>query len=169
MTLKGVLELLDRNPDHRASIEISGQTGDKPGRDTPATVRQGARSAFLASLWCHQRGPLLVITPRPDDARRLHDQLLTYLGEEQPIHLIPEPEVLPFERLTVDANTSNQRLTALAALANAGKFTDSEPGTRPLIVSSIGSALLYTLPPELMSGVSPVTCLLYTSPSPRDS
>ena len=157
MTLKGVLELLDRNPDHRASIEISGQTGDKPGRDTPATVRQGARSAFLASLWCHQRGPLLVITPRPDDARRLHDQLLTYLGEEQPIHLIPEPEVLPFERLTVDANTSNQRLTALAALANAGKFTDSEPGTRPLIVSSIGSALLYTLPPELMSGVSPVT------------
>ena len=87
MTLKGVLELLDRNPNHRASIEISGQTGDKPGRDTPATVRQGARAAFLASLWCHQRGPLLVITPRPDDARRLHDQLLTYLGEEQPIHL----------------------------------------------------------------------------------
>jgi len=99
----------------------------------------------------------LVVTPRPDDARRLHDQLLTYLGEEQPIHLLPEPEVLPFERLAVDANTGNQRLTALAALAAAGNFGGSPVETQPLVVCSVGSALLYTLPPELMAGVFPAT------------
>ena len=146
MTLKGVLELLDRHPEHRGNIDASG-----------ATVRQGARSAFLASLWRRQRGPLLVITPRPDDARRLHDQLLTYLGEDQPIHLLPEPEVLPYERLAVDANTGNQRLTALAALAGAGRFGASEPDVLPLVICSVGSALLYTLPPELMAGVFPAT------------
>ena len=146
MTLKGILELLDRHPEHRGNVDASG-----------ATVRQGARSAFLASLWRRQRGPLLVITPRPDDARRLHDQLLTYLGEDQPIHLLPEPEVLPYERLAVDANTGNQRLTALAALAGAGRFGASEPDVLPLVICSVGSALLYTLPPELMAGVFPAT------------
>ena len=157
MTLKGVLELLDRHPEHRSNVDISGQAGGKPSGDTSATVRQGARSAFLASLWCRQNSPLLVVTPRPDDARRLHNQLLTYLGEDQPIHLLPEPEVLPFERLAVDSNTSNQRLTALAALANAGNFAAGELETQPLIVCSVGSALLYTLPPELMAGVFPAT------------
>ena len=153
MTLKGVLELLDRHTGHRGNVDSSASSGDASG----VTVRQGARSAFLASLWRRQRGPLLVITPRPDDARRLHDQLLTYLGEDQPIHLLPEPEVLPYERLAVDANTGNQRLTALAALAGAGRFGASEPDVLPLVICSVGSALLYTLPPELMAGVFPAT------------
>ena len=153
MTLKGVLELLDRHPEHRGNVDASASSGDASG----VTVRQGARSAFLASLWRRQRGPLLVITPRPDDARRLHDQLLTYLGEDQPIHLLPEPEVLPYERLAVDANTGNQRLTALAALAGAGRFGASEPDVLPLVICSVGSALLYTLSPELMAGVFPAT------------
>ena len=153
MTLKGVLELLDRHPEHRGNVDASASSCDASG----VTVRQGARSAFLASLWRRQRGPLLVITPRPDDARRLHDQLLTYLGEDQPIHLLPEPEVLPYERLAVDANTGNQRLTALAALAGAGRFGASEPDVQPLVICSVGSALLYTLPPELMAGVFPAT------------
>ena len=99
----------------------------------------------------------MVITPRPDDSRRLHDQLLTYLGEDQPIYHLPEPEVLPFERLAVDANTSNQRLTALAALAAAGNFGGPPVETQPLVVCSVGSALLYTLPPELMAGVFPAS------------
>ena len=157
MTLKGVLDLLDRHPEHRGNVDASSKTSGKAGDESGVTVRQGARAAFLASLWCRQNGPILVVTPRPDDARRLHDQLLTYLGEDQPIHLLPEPEVLPFERLAVDSNTGNQRLTSLAALAEAGNFAGPAPEVQPLVVCSVGSALLYTLPPELMAGVFPVT------------
>ena len=157
MTLNGVLELLDRHPGHRGNVDASVDPGGKTGGESPVTVRRGARAAFLASLWRRQRGPILVVTPRPDDARRLHDQLLTYLGEDQPVHLLPEPEVLPFERLAVDANTGNQRLTALAALAEAGRFAGQTPDVQPLVVCSVGSALLYTLPPELMAGVFPST------------
>jgi len=153
MTLNGVLELLDRHPEHRENVDASG----KPGGESGVTVRQGARAAFLASLWRRQRGPILVVTPRPDDARHLHDQLQTYLGDDQPIHLLPEPEVLPFERLAVDANTGNQRLSALAALAEAGRFAGSTPEIQPLVVCSVGSALIYTLPSELMAGVFPAT------------
>ncbi|MCH8297930.1 MAG: transcription-repair coupling factor [Chloroflexi bacterium] len=158
MTLNGVLELLDRHPEHRGNVDSCPDASG--GGESVVTVRQGARAAFLASLWRRQRGPILVVTPRPDDARRLHDQLLTYLGDDQPIHLLPEPEVLPFERLAVDANTSNQRLSALAALAAAGGFAGSKPAgpdIQPLVVCSVGSALLYTLPPALMAGVFPST------------
>ena len=89
MTLKGVLELLDRHPEHRENVDASGKSSEKTGDGSGVTVRQGARAAFLASLWCRQNGPILVVTPRPVDSRRLHDQLLTYLGEDQPIHLLP--------------------------------------------------------------------------------
>ena len=153
MSLNGDLELLDRHPEHRGNVDAAR----KSGGESAVTVRQGGRAAFLASLWRRQRGPVLVITPRPDDARRLHDQLLTYLGEDQLIHFLPEPEVLPYERLAVDANTGNQRLTALAALAGAGRFGGAEPDVQPLVVCSVGSAMLYTLPPELMAGVFPAT------------
>ncbi|MDA1129187.1 MAG: transcription-repair coupling factor [Chloroflexi bacterium] len=161
MTLNGVLELLDRHPEHRRNVDSCFNPGTKPrtkpGTNPGVTVRQGAHAAFLASLWRRQQGTILVITPRPDDARRLHDQLLTYLGEDQPIHLLPEPEVLPFERLAVDANTGNQRLSTLAALAAGGRFAGMEPDVQPLVVCSVGSALIYTLPPDLMAGVFPTT------------
>ena len=157
MSLNGVLELLDFHPQHRENLDSFGNPKDEGG----VTLRQGARAAFLASLWRRQQGPILVITPRADDARSLHDQLLTYLGDDQPVHLLPEPEVLPFERLAVDANTGNQRLDALAALAAAGNFagtiSDAEDLIQPLIVCSVGSALIYTLPPDLMAGVFPAT------------
>ena len=157
MSLNGILEQLERHPEFCGSLEqaVSAGTGT-------ATVRQGARPAFIAALARRSPGPLLVVAPRPEDARRLHDQLLGWMGEDAPVHLLPEPEVLPFERLAVDANTGNQRLAALAALASARQERDSlselsadSECCPPLVVCSIGSALLYTAPPELMAGRLP--------------
>ena len=165
MSLNGILDLLEHHPEFRRAIE-SAETG---GTET-ATVRQGARPAFIAALARRRNGPLLVIAPRPEDARRLHDHLLSWLGDDAPVHLLPEPEVLPFERLAVDANTGNQRLAALSALARhswerddamAQKRNDcdsSDSGRGPVVVASIGSALLSTAPPELMAGRLPASC-----------
>ena len=88
------------------------------------------------------------------DARRLHDQLLTYLGDGQPVHLLPEPEVLPFERLAVDAHTGNQRLAALASMGASKGPTGGDGAQYPLVVTSIGAALRKTLPPEVMRGAN---------------
>ena len=154
MSLTGILKLLEKHPEFRQGLDeaMSAESGT-------ATVLQGARPAFIASLSRNRQEPLLVIAPRPEDARRLHDQLLSWMGEDAPVHLLPEPEVLPFERLAVDANTSNQRLAALGALARAREFgkEDGDAGQcRSLIVvCSVGSALLYTAPPELMAGRLP--------------
>ena len=149
MSLKGILDLLEGHTEFRGTIE-SVETG----KERSAKVRQGARAAFIASLAKRHPGPMLVIVPRPEDARRLHDHLLSWLGEDEAVYLLPEPEVLPFERLAVDANTGNQRVEALAALAAARKARETE--CAPLVVCSIGSALLHTAPPDLMAGRLPI-------------
>ncbi len=167
MSLAGILTLLEGHPQFRESLEAASS-----GQVPEVTVRQGARATFIASLARRTDSPTLVVTPRPEDARRLHDQLLSWLGEDSPVHLLPEPEVLPFERLAVDGNTSNQRLATLAALAAARSRNDEgssqghpyrgQEGGRihthcqaPVVVCSIGSALLYTAPPSLMAGRAP--------------
>ena len=115
MPLTGLLSVLSEHPLYLRHLE---GIFNSPSA-TQITLRQGARPAFIGALWQHRKAPVLVISPRPEDARRLHDQLLTYLGDTEALHLLPEPEVLPFERLAVDAGTSNQRLAALAALASS--------------------------------------------------
>ena len=145
MSLNGILDLLEVHQGFREALQAIDNESERS-----ATVRQGARAAFVACLARRRPGPVLVVTPRPEDARRLHDQLLSWLGDEAPVYLLPEPEVLPFERLAVDANTGNQRLEALSALSaarDAGAKCDP-----PLVVSSVGSALLYTAGPDLMLG-----------------
>ena len=59
MTLKGILELLDRHPEYRGNVDAAGGGNSESG----VTLRQGARAVFLASLWYRQQGPILVITP----------------------------------------------------------------------------------------------------------
>ena len=72
MSLKGVLNIVSRHPEFRRhASEI-----DAPGGPAQIAVRQGARPAYLAALWDRQQAPILVLTPRPADARRLYDQLL---------------------------------------------------------------------------------------------
>ena len=121
MPLTGILSVLDQHP--LFLQHLKGIAGSPSA--TPISLRQGARPAFIGALRQRRNRPMLVISPRPEDARRLHDQLLTYLGETQALHLLPEPEVLPFERLAVDAGTSNQRLAALAALAIISAYIET--------------------------------------------
>ena len=149
MSLSGLLFLLAAD---FPSPAMAGNGASNPSYPRFA-ARRGIRPLYVASLWRQAQGPTLVLTPRADDSRRLHDQLLTYLGEAAPVYLMPEPEVLPFERLAVDARTVNQRLVALAALAN----WESDRENPPLVVSSVAAALRYTLTPGIFESDGPDT------------
>ena len=146
MPLTGLLSVLSEHPLYLRHLEGIA----KSPLATQITVRQGAKPAFIGAVWQHRKAPVLVISPRPEDARRLHDQLLTYLGDTEALHLLPEPEVLPFERLAVDAGTSNQRLAALAALALSLNPVRGENRPQPLVIASTSAVLRQTLPPEAM-------------------
>lgn len=148
MPLTGLLSLLGSQPwlqRHLRNLALPDARGT-------LTLEPDHQPLYLAAIWHLQKRPVVVIVPRLDDARRLHDQLLAYLGDDAPVYLLPEPEVLPFERLAVDARTSNQRLTALASLAAAEDDGDDSP---PLVVASVSAALRLTLPPALALGHHP--------------
>ena len=147
MALTGLLSLVGAQPWMRQHL----RNMERPSAHGSLAVDTEHQPLYVGALWHLQRRPVIVLTPRLEDARRLYDQLLTYLGEDAPVWLLPEPEALPFERLAVDARTGNQRLAALAALA-AGGEPDADP---PLVIASVASALRLTLPPDLTLGRHP--------------
>ena len=149
MALTGLLSLFAAQPRMRRHLRNLA----RPGMAGTLAIDGDHQAVYVGALWQLQQRPVVVIAPRLEDARRLHDQLVEYLGEEAPVHLLPEPEVLPFERLAVDSRTGNQRLTALAALASYDAA--SADGPIPLVVTSLASALRLTLPPELAIGQHP--------------
>ena len=149
MALTGLLSLLGSQPWLQRHLRNLASPKARPS----LTLNPDHHPLYLAAVWQLQRRPVVAICPRLDDARRLHDQLLTYLGDDAPVFLLPEPEVLPFERLAVDARTNNQRLSALAALAAAED--GAEDATPPLVVASVSSALRLTIPPSLALGHHP--------------
>ena len=148
MALTGLLSLVGSNP--RMQRHLRNVRVDRA--QATLTVQPDHQPVYIGAVWHLQQRPMVVLTPRLEDARRLHDQLLSYLGEEAPVLLLPEPEVLSFERLAVDARTVNQRLSALAALA---LHNDGDTGPPPLVVASVASALRLTLAPEILTGRHP--------------
>ena len=82
--------------------------------------------------------PVLIVVPRAEEARRLHERLCAWVDEPRRIHRFPETETLPFERLVTDIDTIQQRVQALDALLNIGD-------TPPLIVASATSVAQRTL------------------------
>ncbi len=146
MSLPGLISLV--------AEDFPGCPGGGAGGDPPRyAARRGVRPLYVASLWSRAQTPTLVLTPRAEDSRRLYDQLVTYAGESAPVYLLPEPEVLPFERLAVDARTVNQRLVALWSLAAEERDTPQPP----LVIASIAAAMRFTLSPAVFEGPDPAT------------
>ena len=70
----------------------------------------------LATLARNVDVPVLLVAPRPDEARRLYEQVCLWTADESSVLHFPESETLPFERLVTDADTEQQRIGVLARL-----------------------------------------------------
>ena len=97
-------------------------------RRLTAEVPAKAAAFTLATLRRDVDAPTLVVAPRPEDARRLHEQLLAWCGDDEGLLHFPESEILPFERLDSDVETVHQRLRALAAVASTVSDIDVQDG-----------------------------------------
>ena len=111
-------------------------------QDLLAALRRGGRRAkaqvlsdaipFLATALLEDLPvPTVILVPRPEDARRLHERLTAWLDEPDSALLFPETETLPYERLVTDPDTVQQRICTLDALLNShdpppagGRFDD---------------------------------------------
>lgn len=101
----------------------------------------GSSKALLAAVLSRRfRHTWVAIAPTPSDAEHLHDDLVTFLGDER-VQLFGEWETLPYERRSPLATITESRLVTLKRLL-AGE---------PLIVVSSPRAMMQaTLPQRLL-------------------
>ena len=111
--------------------------------DGRAVVLEEAKAPFLAALAQDMGVPLLVVTARPGRASMLAEQFQSWLGTLAPVYFLPEPDVLPYERLSPDARIVQERLRVLHALSSL----PAEGAFSPVIVGPIGALVTRTIAP----------------------
>ena len=105
-------------------------------------VSDGAKAVVLAALARHATEPILVVTPRPQHAETLADELRAWLGDHAGrVLLFPERDALPFERLAPDPEDVQRRLAVLDALG-------ATAGDAPVIVACAAAIAQRTLTPD---------------------
>ncbi len=124
-------------------------------------VSDGAKAAVLAALARDASQPILVITPKPQHAEALVDELQAWLGDRAGrVLLFPERDALPYERLAPDPDDVQRRLAVLDALT--GHLTlqpplhDVERGSTagdglssaPIVVACAAAIAQRTLTPD---------------------
>ena len=132
MNLACLLPLIDEMPGYRQLLEALRRGGEER-----VVVLDAAKPYLLACLHRQLKLPLLVVTPRPREARHLQDQLLAWGADAI---IFPEPDSLPYERLASDPSTIQQRIKALSALDGEGKA--------PLVIASAHAVAQKTLSPS---------------------
>ncbi len=125
--LSRLLNLIEQLPVYRQLLE-----GLRQRRDSTVVVLDAARPYLIAALYQRLRLPVLVVTAQPEGCRKLQEQLLSWCPSG--VKLFPEPDALPYERLTSDTATELERVQVLTSLVS-GNSSESGAGV-PLVVAS---------------------------------
>jgi transcription-repair coupling factor (superfamily II helicase) len=133
--LSQLLTLIKDTPAYRRLLEGFKGQGNKA-----VVALDAARPYLIAALHRDLRLPLLVVTAQPENAKKLHEQLLSWSAGGE-VMLFPEPDVLPYERLASDTTTEMERIQVLSALAGGAKEPDAAP---PLVVASAAALMSRT-------------------------
>ena len=140
LNLANLAPMLRASPQYAALADALGGDDWRPSsaqRLARARAQTAAESVpFLISALADDLGaPALIIAPKPEEARRLHESLCAWASDPSRVHHFPETETLPFERLATDARAAQTRVGVLRALSQ----TDGADGEPPPIV--VASAL----------------------------
>jgi len=100
-----------------------------------------ARPYLIASLYENLQVPMLLVTAQPENAKKLQEQLSSWCSGRE-IYLFPEPDVLPYERLTPDTATEIERIRVLSALVRYSQGDDNT--SAPLVVASAAAIISRT-------------------------
>ena len=148
---------------HRLSLTpqieaIAADATANPRGRVAAICHEAGNPIAIATLWMKMDRPTLVITPNPDSAQRLVDQIPTWISQtytDTPIYKFPENESIPFERYEPDRAAAQQRLATIDALATfkqqaASATQNHNPDTPPpLVVTSINAAVERTISTDI--------------------
>jgi len=136
LDLTQLLHLIEEMSAYRRLIE------EKPpqGGETRVVVLEAAKPYLIANLYQRWRLPMLVVTAQPENGKKLYEQLSIWSDSQ--VKLFPEPDALPYERITSDATTELERVQVLSALTSCEQNESSAEA--PLIVVSAPALMTKT-------------------------
>ena len=141
MSLSALGEILDGSPEFRRLLSALRRSRF----NSRLQALTESTPFVLASLRRALSPPILVVAPRPEDARRLYEQVLLWADDESAILHFPETETLPFERLVPDVDTAQHRIRTLWALIRSG-----DPA--PMVIASAAAIAQKTIGREALEG-----------------
>jgi transcription-repair coupling factor (superfamily II helicase) len=138
MNLGGLLSLVREIPAYEYVREQvrQGELGSS------LALISAARAYVLAALVEDLECPTVLLAARPQQVSGLVEQLQRWLGVPERVLRFSEPEALPYERIPWSAETTQERIRALAALTAWTR----DAGPPPVIVTSARAIMQRTLP-----------------------
>ncbi len=137
LDLTGLLSVIEEMPPYRRLMDKLKQRGNGTG----VTVLDAAKPYLVAALYRGLKLPMLAVAARPENAKKLYEQISTWCGGSQ-VKYFPSPDAMPYERIVADASTEMERVQVLALLTGCGQKDNA-----PLIVTS-AAALMGKVPEQ---------------------
>ncbi len=157
LELNNLLSLLGDNPVYRRLLAELSQNSV-----VSVSLVESAKPFLVAALVRNLRIPLLVITGQPEKARNLFEQIQVWCPQEQ-VRLFPDPEGMPYERLTTDDTIELERLQVLAELVRYDPADRQAPV--PLVIASAAALVQKTISPvELKTASHDIKTGMETTP-----
>lgn len=150
MKLQGLLSLLQHHPAYQALLTtLAEETPSRPVESRFLGIPRNARPFVVAGLSQHTQKPIMLITARPERALEMYSQIRQWIPSANVYHFA-EPDSLPYEKVPWSAETTLQRLNALAALApyfaSPLARKHAVQSEAPIIITSSRSFLELTIP-----------------------
>ncbi len=144
MNLSGLLPLLQTLPAYRQfAADLQAGQADR----VPLAIYESARPFLVAVLAESAVQRVVLLVARSERARQVHDQLQVWLPPRDglaQVHLLADPDALPFERIAWARETRQARISALLALS--GGTSGTTDGQRLIVVASARALMHKTLP-----------------------
>ena len=121
----------------------------------PATVRatcpDASNACFIVGISKRFAASVIVVTPNPDYAQRMADQIEPWISDDPQtqVVLFTESEGVPLERYEPDRNAAQMRIAAIDKVANPPAGV-----SRSIVVTSIHAAVERTLQPDVFVAAS---------------
>ena len=135
MNLAKLLQLIEDMPEYRRLVaELK-----EPDYETKAVALEAAKPYLIAALHQSLGRPMVVVSAQPENCHKLYEQIAAWANTS--VAKFPEPDVLPYERISSDASTELDRVQALSALAGMD-------GEKPPLIVVSAPALMGKLTPH---------------------
>jgi len=133
LNLTRLLDLIEGMP---AFAQLQASRPHKV-QDRRIVLLDAAKPYLIAALYHHWRRPVLVVTARPERSKKLSEQLSAWTSAD--VRTFPEPDALPYERITSDPTTELERVKVLSMMVGGEKGAKTE---EPFLVVASAPALM---------------------------